>query len=60
MEESTKLIQRKAAAAILGVSGQTVDNYRKRGYLHAIQYMDKGVYRYDREEVMLFAAGRAH
>lgn len=45
------LIQRREAAAILGVTGQMIDTYRIRGILHSVQYIGRGRHRYKRKDV---------
>lgn len=36
----------KQAAELLGVSEQTIDNYRKKGVLHAVRYTARGRWKY--------------
>lgn len=45
-------IRRNKVASLLGVSGQQVDNYRKKGYLKSVQYIEKGVHRYKLTDVL--------
>lgn len=56
--KNEKPLRRKDVALLLGVSRQTVDNYRKKGYLHPQQYIADGICRYDLKEVLAFKAGR--
>ena len=45
-------LKRSEVAKILGVSGQTVDTYRKKGLLEATQYLPGGRHRYALSNVM--------
>ncbi len=53
-----KTLKRNQVAKILGVSGQTVDKYRKQGYLTPMQYVEGGMHRYDPDEVRALMEGR--
>lgn len=46
-----KQLSRKEAAALLGVSGQQLDNYRKKGLITSFQRMDRGRHRYIQSEI---------
>lgn len=52
------ILTRKAVAELLGVSGQTVDNYRKQGLLPAVRYGGKGLWRYKLLDVLRFKEGK--
>lgn len=50
-------LTRKEVAAMLGVSGQSVDNYRNKGLLPGFRYGDKGRWRYKLIDVIRFKEG---
>lgn len=47
-------ITTRQAAQILGVNRATVINWAKQGRFNAIQYGDRGIYRFDRSEIVNF------
>lgn len=53
--ERKDLINSRAAAAIIGVSRQTLHSYTKRGLVHPIHHSKRQV-RFDRAEIESFAA----
>jgi DNA-binding transcriptional MerR regulator len=52
-----KDLTRSEAAKMLGVTGQTVDNYRKRGLLEPYRFGEKGRWRYKMIDVIRFKEG---
>lgn len=46
------------AAKILGVSNQTINNYRKRGILPGFQYIQRGRWLFKFDDVIRFKEGR--
>lgn len=55
----TSELTRKAVAKILGVTGQTVDNYRNKGLLPGFRYGEKGRWRYKLIDVIRFKEGKS-
>lgn len=47
-------ITTRQAAQILGVNRATVINWAKQGRFNAIQYGSRGIYRFDRLEIVAF------
>lgn len=47
----------KEAAKLLGVSDQTIDNYRKKGILHGVRYTTRGRWKYYLEDVVILRDG---
>ncbi len=54
----SEYIKRKEVAQILGISGQQVDNYRKKGLLHTVQYIKNGMFHYKKVEVLALRDGK--
>ena len=50
--KQAQVLTRKKVADILGINGQTVDEYRKKGILFAFRYTENGRWRYKLEDVL--------
>lgn len=48
----------KQVSEMLGVSKQTVDNYRKKGFLFGFRYTPKGKWLYKIDNILRFKEGQ--
>lgn len=55
----TMYLTKTQAAKILGVSRQTIENYRKKGVLVGFQYIDKGKWWFMLADILKFKEGKS-